>query len=263
MWICLYPYYFSSIMSNSLQPHGLQHTRLPCLSPTPEACSNSCLLSQWCHPTIPSSAIPFSSCLQSFTMSRTSFSAGSRGWEEVFNHYPQVICSVLGGQGTLTQVLLRRKEKLGQTTVVCRHVELFLETRALTGAGVLAWAADTHGLPGRCFMEQRKLLLASRLLSCSPRASQALWFGAASTGSLQRADTARPVHTAAPPARSLGLCLSCIYLSAHSSPIPPSSSLQDQTPSLLPCRLLRLLQDPIPSLSFIFSSFYFLKLLFF
>ena len=52
-------------MPNSLPPHGLQHTRLPCPSPTPGACSNSCPLSQWCHPTILSSAIPFSSCLQS------------------------------------------------------------------------------------------------------------------------------------------------------------------------------------------------------
>ena len=53
-------------MSYSWQPHGLQHARLPCPSPTPGACSNSCPLSQWCHPTISSSIIPFSSCLQSF-----------------------------------------------------------------------------------------------------------------------------------------------------------------------------------------------------
>ena len=49
-----------------LWPHGLQHTRLPCPSPTPRACSNSCPSSQWCHPAISSSVIPFSSCLQSF-----------------------------------------------------------------------------------------------------------------------------------------------------------------------------------------------------
>ena len=55
-----------SVMSNSLQPHGLQHTRLPCPSPTPRACSNSCPLSWRCHPTISSSLVPFSSCLQSF-----------------------------------------------------------------------------------------------------------------------------------------------------------------------------------------------------
>ena len=47
-----------SVMSNSLQPHGLQHVRLPCPSPSPEACSNSCSLSWWCHPTISSSVIP-------------------------------------------------------------------------------------------------------------------------------------------------------------------------------------------------------------
>ena len=58
-----------SVLSNSLQPHGLQHARLPCLSPTPGACSNSCSLSRWCHPTISSSIVPFSSCLQSFPAS--------------------------------------------------------------------------------------------------------------------------------------------------------------------------------------------------
>ena len=55
-----------SIVSNSLQPHGLQHTRLPCPSPFPGACSNSCPSSRWCHPTISSSVIRFFSCLQSF-----------------------------------------------------------------------------------------------------------------------------------------------------------------------------------------------------
>ena len=49
-----------------LQPYGLQHARLSCPSPTPGACSNSCPLSRWCHLTISSSVIPFSSCLQSF-----------------------------------------------------------------------------------------------------------------------------------------------------------------------------------------------------
>ena len=54
-----------SAVSSSLWPHGLQHTRIPCPSPTPGACSNSCPLSQSCHPTILSYIIPFSSCLQS------------------------------------------------------------------------------------------------------------------------------------------------------------------------------------------------------
>jgi len=58
-----------SVVSNSLWPHGLQHARPPCLSPMPGVYSNSGLLSQWCHPTISSSVVPFSSCLQSFPAS--------------------------------------------------------------------------------------------------------------------------------------------------------------------------------------------------
>ena len=70
-------------MSYSLGPHGLQHTRFPCLSPSPRASSSSCPLSRWCHPTISSSAVPFSSCPQSlpvsesFPMSRL-FTAGGQ-----------------------------------------------------------------------------------------------------------------------------------------------------------------------------------------
>ena len=53
-------------MSDSLSPHGLQHARFPCPSPAPGACLNSWSSSWWCHPTISSSVIPLSSCLQSF-----------------------------------------------------------------------------------------------------------------------------------------------------------------------------------------------------
>ena len=68
---CAFPHsvqFSCSVMSVFLRPHGLQHTRPPCLSPTPRAYSNSCPLSQWCHPTISSSVIPFSR-LQSFLVS--------------------------------------------------------------------------------------------------------------------------------------------------------------------------------------------------
>ena len=61
--------YSRSVVSDCLQPHGLQHTRLPCPSPTPGACSNPCPLSWRCRPTISFSVIPFSSCLQSFPAS--------------------------------------------------------------------------------------------------------------------------------------------------------------------------------------------------
>ena len=60
-----------SVMFESLRPHGLQHARLPCLSPTPGPCSNSSPLSRWCHPTISSSVVAFSSHLQSFPASES------------------------------------------------------------------------------------------------------------------------------------------------------------------------------------------------
>ena len=70
--VCPSIYQFShSVVSDSLQPRGLQHTRPPCPSPTPGACSNSCPLCRWGHPAISSSVVPFSSCLQSFPPSGT------------------------------------------------------------------------------------------------------------------------------------------------------------------------------------------------
>ena len=72
-----------SVVSNSLWPHGLQHSRLACPSPTPGACSNSCPLTWWCHPPISSSVVPFSSCLQSFPASES---------------FPMSQCFASGGQ---------------------------------------------------------------------------------------------------------------------------------------------------------------------
>ena len=75
-----------SVMSYSLRPHGLHNTRLPCPSPSPCACSNSYPFTQWCHPIISSSVIPFYSCLQSFTasgsflISRLFSSGGQSTW---------------------------------------------------------------------------------------------------------------------------------------------------------------------------------------
>ena len=65
------PVQFSSVTQSclTLQPHGLQHARLPGPTPTPGACSNSFPSSWWCHPTISSSVVPLSSCLQSFPAS--------------------------------------------------------------------------------------------------------------------------------------------------------------------------------------------------
>ena len=74
-----------SVVSDSLRPHGLQHIRPPCPSPTPRVYSNSWPLSWWCHPTISSSVVPFSSCHQSFPASGSFpmsqfFASGGQSW---------------------------------------------------------------------------------------------------------------------------------------------------------------------------------------
>ena len=78
---CSYCLLFSrSVVSNSLRPHELQHARLPCPSLSPRVCPGSCLLTQWWHPTVSSSVIPFSSCPQSFLAS------GSFPWWVTSSH---------------------------------------------------------------------------------------------------------------------------------------------------------------------------------
>ena len=74
-----------SVVSDSLWPHGLQHARPPCPSPTPEVYTNSRPLSRWCHPTISSSVIPFSSHLQSFPAS------GSFKWVSSLHQVAKVL----------------------------------------------------------------------------------------------------------------------------------------------------------------------------
>ena len=117
------PVQFScSVVTNSLQPHGLQHTRLPCPSPTPRVCSNSIPLSQWCHPTISSSVVPFSSSLQSypasgsFPISQFFASGGQKYWSFSFsislsNEYSDLLSfridcyDLLAVRGTLENLL--------------------------------------------------------------------------------------------------------------------------------------------------------------
>ena len=114
-------------MSDSLQTHRLQHARPPCPSPTPGACSDSCPLSRWCHPTISSSVISFSSCLQSFPASG-SFQMTvlhirwPKYWSFSFsispsNEYSGLICfrmdwlDLLAVQGTLKSLLQHYSSK--------------------------------------------------------------------------------------------------------------------------------------------------------
>ena len=114
-------------MFSSLRPHGLQHSRLTCPSPTHGACSNSCPSHWWWHPTISSSVIPFSSCLQSFPASR-SFPTSSfhirwrKYWGFSFsinlsNEYSGLISfrmdwlNLLAVQGTLKSLLQHHSSK--------------------------------------------------------------------------------------------------------------------------------------------------------
>ena len=87
-----------SVVSDFLLPHEMQHARPPCPSPTPRACSNSCPSGRWCYPTISSSVVPFTSCLQffpasgSFPMSRLFPSGGQSYWSFSFsNEYSGLI----------------------------------------------------------------------------------------------------------------------------------------------------------------------------
>ena len=121
------PLLFSQVVSNSLQAHGLHHARLPCPSPSPGVSSSSCPLSQWCHPTILSSVIPFSSCLQSFPTSgsfpmRQFFASGGQSIGASasvlpMNEYSGLISfridwfDLLSVQGTLKSLLQHHSSK--------------------------------------------------------------------------------------------------------------------------------------------------------
>ena len=115
-----------SVMSDSWQPHGLQHTRPPCPSPNPSAFSNSCPSRQWCHPTISSSFVPFCSCLQSFPASESfpNESVFHIRWPKYwsfsispFNEYSGLISfrmdwlDLLAVQGTLESLLQHHSSK--------------------------------------------------------------------------------------------------------------------------------------------------------
>ena len=128
-----------SVVSDSLWPHGLQHSRLACPSPSPRACSNSSPLSQWCHPLISSSVVPFSFCLQSFPASG-SFPVSQlcirwpRYWNfsfstSPFNEYSGLISfrtdwfDLLAVQGTLKNLLQHHNSKAS----ILQHSAFFID----------------------------------------------------------------------------------------------------------------------------------------
>ena len=126
-------------MSDALGPHGLQHARLPCPSLSPGVCSNSCLSSQWCHPTISSSVVPISSCPQSFLASESFpmnqfFASGSQSIEASastlvlpykysgFTSFSIDWFALLAVQGTLGSLLQHHKLKAS----ILQHSPFFI-----------------------------------------------------------------------------------------------------------------------------------------
>ena len=122
-----------SVVSDSLRPHELQHARPPCPSPIPRVYPNSCPSSRWCHPTISSSVVPFSSCPQSFPtsgpfpMSQLSTSGGqSIGVSASASVLPMISfrmdwLDLLGVQGTLKSLLQHHSSKAS----ILRHSAFF------------------------------------------------------------------------------------------------------------------------------------------
>ena len=141
-------------MSDSLRPQRLQHARLPCPSPTPRACSNSCPSSQWCHPTISSSVVPFSSCLQSFPASGSFptnqfFASGGQSIGASASVLPMNIQDwfPLGLTG-LISLQSRGLSKVFSNTTVQKHQFLGAQLSIWSNSYIHAWLLD-KGHKGR------------------------------------------------------------------------------------------------------------------
>ena len=139
-----------SVMSDSLWPHWLQHTRLPCPSPTPEAYSNSCPSSQWCHLTTLSSVIPFSSCLQSFPASGSFqmsqfFTSGGQsiGASALASVLPMNIqdWSPLGWTGWIS-LLYKGLSRVFSNTTVQRHQVFGAQLSLESNSHILTWLLE-------------------------------------------------------------------------------------------------------------------------
>ena len=160
-----------SVMSNSLRPHGLQHARLPCPSSTPRVYSNSCPLSQWCHPTISSSVIPFSSCLQSSPASRSfqmSQFFASRGQSIVASASKSVLpmntqhWSPLGWTGWIS-LLSKGLSRVFFNTTVQKHHFFGAQLSLRSNSHIHTWLLEKPVLTRRTFVNKVMSLLFNML----------------------------------------------------------------------------------------------------
>ena len=151
-----------SVMSDSLQSHGLQHTGFPYPSLSPRVCSNSCPLSQWCHPTISSSVVLFSSCPQSFPASESStkswlFASGGQhtGASVSASVLPMNIQGwfPLGLTG-LTSLLSKGLSRVSSSTTVRKHQFFHAQPSLWSNSHIHTWLRKNHSFDYTDFCRQ-------------------------------------------------------------------------------------------------------------
>ena len=150
-------------MSDCLWPHGLQHTRLPCPSPTPRACSNSCPLSQWCHPIIFHPVVPFSSCLQSFPSSGSFpmswlFPSGGQSIRASASVLPMNIqdCFPLGLTG-LISLQSKGLSRVFSNTTVQKHQFFGAQFSLQSNSHIHTWLLENHSFDQKDLYWQSKV----------------------------------------------------------------------------------------------------------
>ena len=167
--LLLYLLFAISVTSNSLRTHGLSHTRVPCPLLSPKACSNSCPLSQWCHPTISSSVIPFSSCPQSFPASWSFpvsrlFASGGQGIGASASVFPMNIQDwvPLGWTG-LISLQSKGLSRVFSNTTVQKHEFFGTQTSLWLSSHIYTWQLEKTALTRWTFVGKIMSLLSNML----------------------------------------------------------------------------------------------------
>ena len=137
-----------SVLSDSLQPHGLQDTSLPCPSLSPGVCSDSCPLSQWCHPTISTSVSPFFSCPHSFPASGSFpvsqlFASGGQSIEVSASVLPMNIQDwfPLGWTGWIS-LQSKGLSRVFSTTTIQKHQFFSIQLSLLSNSNIHTWLQE-------------------------------------------------------------------------------------------------------------------------
>ena len=151
-WVVLLLYFSCQVMSDSLQPHGLQHDRPPCSSLSPRVCPSSRPLNWWCHPTISSSIALISSCPQSFPASRSFpmsqfFASGGQSIGDSTSASASVLpMSIQGwfplGLTGLISLLSKGLSRVFSSTTVQKHQFLSVQLSLWSNSRIHAWLLD-------------------------------------------------------------------------------------------------------------------------